>query len=203
LKKLALILAVSLTGLFAHAETTDVPMNMDDVQMSTTDLQPMGGEMNTESLAWACKLGFKGTAKGFKLIFGKFKTVAYGTLTCTSLVKKYVQKVKVEIGHSWIGATAGIGWFKLAGISTTFSVLNCDPSKILGKYITLQANAGIGGGVGAFTAVKIGFPQITMDIALAVLKGFGVQAGIEGMRISAVEDPVETPVPAFVDSAGM
>ena len=196
MKKLALILAVALTGAFAHANTTDVPLN-------TTDLQPMSDEMNAESLGWTCGLKFKGTAKGFKVIIGQFKTVAYGVLKCVSLKSTYTQDVKVVIGHHWVGAVAGFGYFKMAGKSAGFSLLNIDPSRVLGKYLALQANAGIGGGVGAFTAVKVGFPQITMDIALAVLSGVGVQAGIDDMTISAVDEPVETPVPASVDFAEM
>ena len=192
MKKLALILAVSLTGLFAHANTTDV-----------VDVQPMGGEMNAESLAWVCGMKFTGTSKGFKVIIGQFKTVAYGTLKCTSLKKSYTQRVKVEIGHHWIGPTAGIGWFKLAGKAATISLFNCNPDKLLGNYLVAQSEAAIIGGVGAFTAVKVGFPQLAVDISLQLLKGFGVQVGIDKMRISAVSSPVETPLPASSDLADM
>lgn len=197
MKKLALILAVSLTGIFAHANTDSY---IDESEFQT--IQPMGGEMNAESIVWACGMKFSGTSKGFKIIVGKFKTVAYGTLKCTSLHKNYSQKIKIEIGHHWIGPTAGIGWFKLAGKAATFSLLNCDPSKVLGKYLVAQGEAAIIGGVGAFTAVKVGFPQLAVDISLQLLKGFGVQVGIDKMRISAVSDPVETvPEPASVDLA--
>jgi hypothetical protein len=194
LKKLALIVAVSLTGLFAHANT--------DVQAVNEDVTVMNTDMNAESIAWVCGMKFTGTSKGFKIIIGSFKTVAYGTLKCTSLHKNYTQKIKIEIGHHWIGPTAGIGWFKLAGKAATFSLLNCDPSKVLGKYLVAQGEAAIIGGVGAFTAVKVGLPQLAVDISLQLLKGFGVQVGIDKMRISAVSDPVETtPEPSFTDMA--
>jgi hypothetical protein len=97
LKKLALILAVSLAGLYAQANTDAYS---DDAGAML--VQPMGGEMNAESIAWACGMKFTGTSKGFKIIIGSFKTVAYGTLKCTSLHKNYTQKIKIEIGHHWI-----------------------------------------------------------------------------------------------------
>ncbi|MFS4458710.1 hypothetical protein [Bdellovibrio sp. HCB2-146] len=185
MKKLALILAMSLMGAFAHANT---------------DVQTLEGDMNAESIgAWTCGVKFTGTSKGFKIIIGSFKTVAYGTLKCVGLKRTYTQKVKVEIGHHWIGPTAGIGYFKLAGKALEISLLNADPSVILGKYLVAQGEAAIIGGVGAFTAVKVGLPQLALNVSLQLLKGFGVQVGIDKMRISAIHDPVEEPVPYSVD----
>ncbi|UOF01259.1 hypothetical protein [Bdellovibrio reynosensis] len=172
MKKLALILAFSFVGMFAHADTTDLQTNQDEVSAA--------------GRTWVCGLAFKGTSKGLKIIVGHFKTVAYGHLKCKGLLgKTYSQRVMVSIGHHWIGPTAGIGYFKMAGVSSEISLFNKHPEAILGKYLVAQGEAAIIGGVGAFTAVKVGVPQIAANVSLQLLKGFGVQVGIDGLHISA------------------
>nr|BFD60469.1 hypothetical protein CKG001_25760 [Bdellovibrio sp. CKG001]BFD63884.1 hypothetical protein BdHM001_25650 [Bdellovibrio sp. HM001] len=174
MKKLILFLAFGLTGAFAHANTEAVVMN-DEASIAGNRL-------------WACGLAFKGTSKGIKVIVGHFKTVAYGTLKCKSIKgTRYSQDVKVTIGHHWIGPTAGIGYFKLAGASSEVSLFNSSPDVILGKYLVAQGEAAIIGGVGAFTAVKVGLPQLAMNISLQLLHGLGVQVGIDKLTISAID----------------
>ncbi|KHD87582.1 MAG: hypothetical protein OM95_13385 [Bdellovibrio sp. ArHS] len=173
MKKLVMILALSCAGMFANAETTA--------------LQPAGGESHIAGGAWVCGLAFKGTSKGIKVIVGHFKTVAYGTLSCKGVGQKYHQDVKIEIGHHWIGATAGIGYFKLAGVSSEISLFNSSPEVLLGKYAVAQGEAAIIGGVGAFTAVKVGLPQLAFNVSVQLLKGLGVQVGIDKLTISAID----------------
>ncbi|MEK2646332.1 hypothetical protein [Bdellovibrio sp. BCCA] len=173
MKKLAVILALSLAGVFAHAESADSQVQ---------------GDVSINGRAWACGLAFKGTSKGLKVIVGHFSTVAYGTLTCKGLLNKhYSQNVKITIGHHWLGPTVGAGYFKLAGVSSEISLFNSSPSVILGKYKVAQGEAAIIGGVGAFTAVKVGLPQLAFNISLQLLKGVGVQVGIDKLRIEAVD----------------
>lgn len=173
MRKLILVLAVSLVGAFAQANT--------DVQPLDSDASIMGNRL------WACGMTFKGTSKGVKLIVGHFSTVAYGTLKCKSIKGTYYsQDVKLTIGHHWIGATAGVGYFKLAGASSEISLFNSSPDVILGKYLVAQGEAAIIGGVGAFTAVKAGLPQLAFNISLQLLHGLGVQVGIDKLYISAV-----------------
>jgi len=173
MKKLAVILALSLTGLWAHADNQEI--------------QPQG-DVSTNAVGWVCGLAFKGTSKGVKVIVGHFKTVAYGTITCKGVPgKHYSRDVKITIGHHWIGPTAGIGYFKLAGVSSEISLLNCSPEDLLGKYKVAQGEAAIIGGVGAFTAVKVGLPQLAFNVSVQLLKGIGVQVGIDKLTISALD----------------
>lgn len=171
MKKLVLILAIGCLGSFAHADTTE--------------LQPLQDDASINSAGWVCGLAFQGTSKGIKVIVGHFKTVAYGVLKCKGVPgQHFTRDIKITIGHHWIGPTAGIGYFKLAGVSSEFSLLNCSPDKIFGKYAVAQGEAAIIGGVGAFTAVKVGLPQLAFNISLQLLKGIGVQVGIDKLTIS-------------------
>lgn len=174
MKKLILVLALGLTGAFAQASTDAVSMG-DEASISGNRL-------------WACGLAFKGTSKGLKVIVGHFSTVAYGTLKCKSIKgTHYSRDVRVSIGHHWIGPTAGIGYFKLAGVSSEISLFNSSPEVILGKYLVVQGEAAIIGGVGAFTAAKVGLPQLAVNISLQLLHGLGVQVGIDKLTISAID----------------
>ncbi|WP_374033758.1 hypothetical protein ACES2I_13810 [Bdellovibrio bacteriovorus] len=181
MKKLILFLAIGLTGAFAQANTDAVTLE--------NDASIMGNRL------WGCGMTFKGTSKGIKVIVGHFKTVAYGTLHCKSIKgTHYRQDVMVTIGHHWIGATAGIGYFKLKGASSEISLFNSNPDVILGKYLVAQGEAAIIGGVGAFTAVKVGLPQLAMNISLQLLKGLGVQVGVDKLYIEAISEPEVEPI---------
>ncbi len=170
LKRVAFIMAMSLVGFYAQAQ------------------EPMGDVDATAGKVWACGLKFSGTSHGLKVIVGHFKTVGHGTLSCKSVFgESYSRHVNVTIGHHWIGPTAGIGYFKLRGVSSEISLLNHSPNAILGNYLVAQGEAAIVGGVGAFTAVKVGMPQLAVNISLQLLKGFGVQVGIDRLSITAAE----------------
>ncbi len=173
MKKLALLLAFTCFGTFANAE-------VNDLQSSNVELSP-------NAVGWVCGFAFKGTSKGIKVIVKHFKTEAYGVLKCKGVPgQSFTRDVKITIGHHWIGATAGIGYFKLAGVSSEVSLLNCSPDKIFGKYVVAQGEGAIIGGVGAFTAVKVGLPQLAFNISIQLLKGLGVQVGVDKLTITAL-----------------
>lgn len=173
MKKIVMFLVISLVGMFAHAEMQD--------------FEPLSDEVNMSSRLWGCGLAFKGSSKGVKVIVGHFSTVAWGVLKCHGINgKHYSRNVKITIGHHWVGPTVGVGYFKLAGASSEISLFNSSPNVILGRYKVVQADAAIIGGAGAFTAVKVGLPQLAVNISLKLLKGIGVHVGIDKMKIEAV-----------------
>jgi hypothetical protein len=181
MKKLLLVLAVSMTGMFAHAED----MNM--------DMDANGDVVHAES-AWVCGLKFKGTSKGVQVIVGKFSTVAYGTLSCKGIGGTYTRDVMVTMGGKCIGLTAGIGYFKIKGISSEISLFNADPNMLLGKYKTVNGEAAVIVGAGAFTAIKVGLPQLAFAVSVQLVGGFGAKVGIEKMMITEM-NPDTPPQP--------
>lgn len=185
MKKLVLIFVMTFVGAFAHAETD---MQSNDAYDSDMQTQGLIG-------AWVCGMKFRGTSGGVKVIVGKFSTVAYGTLRCVGLGKIYTQKVKVTIGHHFISPTVGAGYFKVYGKAAEVSLLNASPDKLLGKYLVAQGEAAVIVGAGAFTAVKVGLPQLAVEVSLQFLKGFGAQVGIDGMKVQAVSRPHVVPQP--------
>lgn len=174
MKKFILLLVLGLSGMSAHA-------NIDEY--SSGDETHILGER-----LWACGMTFKGTSKGLKFIVGHFTTVAYGTLRCKGIKgTSFVQKVRVSIGHHWIGPTVGIGYFKMLGTSSELSLFNSSPHVILGNYLVAQGEAAIIGGVGMFRAVKVGHPQLAANFSTQLLGGLGVEVGIDKLTISAID----------------
>ncbi|MNL39516.1 hypothetical protein D3C87_1618000 [compost metagenome] len=92
----------------------------------------------------------------------------------------------------------GAGKFRVYGVAKEISLLNSSPEKLLGKYLVAQSEAAVIVGAGAFTAVKVGFPQLAVEVSLQFLKGFGAQVGIEGMKVQAVERPSIVPQPSVI-----
>lgn len=171
MKKLLVILAVGLTGVFAHAQ---------EPVMSTMD-----NDIHAQGRLWVCGMQFKGTAKGFKIIAGHFKSVADGVLSCTSVHgKKWTKNIRVTFGAHCLSPTVGIGYMKYYGLGGEISLFNSDPEVILGKYLAVNADAAVILGAGAFRAVKVGMPQLAVNMSVKLEKGIGVNVGIDHLYIS-------------------
>lgn len=170
MKCLMIMLALTLSGMWAHAESMD--------QMDT-DVNVQG------KLSWTCGLTFTGTSEGVKVILGHFTTEAVGRLKCIDLEGHHFSKdVRVSMGSHWIGPVVGIGHFKFAGVSSEISLFNCSPNVLFGKYLVGHGQGAIIGGAGTFAAVRVKPPEVAMNISLKLLHGFGAQVGIESMTLS-------------------
>ncbi|MGE5086314.1 MAG: hypothetical protein ACM3MG_08460 [Bacillota bacterium] len=171
MKKLLVILAVGLTGVFAHAQ---------EPVMSTMD-----NDIHADGRVWVCGMKFKGTAKGFKIIAGHFKSEADGVISCTNIHgTKWSKNVRIAFGAHCLSPTVGIGYLKYYGISGELSLFNSDPEVILGKYLALNADAAVIFGVGTFRAVKVGMPQLAFNMSIQLEKGLGVSVGLDHLYIS-------------------
>lgn len=186
MKKVAMILALSLFGAFAHAEEVEYPATPEF--QTTPEIQADANDVSANALAWVCGLHFKGSAKGVKIIFGHFKTVAYGTLACTSVFGgHFKRRVMITMGHHWFSPTVGIGYFKYVGAAPEISLFNCSPDRLFGKYKVAEADAAVIAGAGSFTAVKLGLPQIAVAVSLKLIAGLGVHVGIDKMMITPLD----------------
>ncbi len=137
--------------------------------------------------AWVCALGFEGEANGVQILVGHFSTVAYGQLACTDLMGgEYRQDVKITIGTEPIALNLAIGSFEFAGAAAEISLFNNHPTDLLGNYVVVQGRAAFALGAGAFTAVRVGLPNIAVNVSVEVMRGLGLQVGINQMRIEAL-----------------
>lgn len=198
MKKLFLIGMLLFSGMTAKADVVDQDQDLNQIQEMDMDVEMnMSTDMNMMSVedigamagrVWVCGMQFKGTSKGIQLIFGKFKTRAYGTLACASIHgEKFSRKVRIEINSWGIGPTVGIGYFKLRGLSSQISLFNESPEDLLGRYSTTQYEGAVGAGAGYFSAVKLGLPQLSYTVSIQLLGGIGFKVGMEKMRITAVD----------------
>lgn len=142
---------------------------------------------------WVCQIGFKGEAKGFKVLLGKYQFQAAGNMNCVSILGHTVHyPVWLTMKALPLSPGIAIGKYKVYGQSGEISLFNCDPDELLGKYMIAQAHATILGGVGAITAVKLGNPQLALALSINVQKGFGFDLSVNQLRITLREDePVQ------------
>lgn len=138
---------------------------------------------------WVCQMGFKGTASGFKVLFGKYQFHGKGTLNCVSILGHTVSyPINLDMVAKPLSLGVAIGKYKMYGQALEISLFNCDPDELLGKYMIAQTHATIIGGVGAFTAVKLGNPQLALEVSLQFTKGFGLDLSLNQLRISERDD---------------
>ncbi|WP_413559673.1 hypothetical protein [Bdellovibrio sp. HCB209] len=184
MKKLLVVLAVGLAGVVAKAETADMSMMNDDISMQTKRI-------------WTCGMHFKGVSKGVKIIAGKFKTTAYGTIKCVNTHgTKWSRPVKITMGAHCIGPQVGLGWLKFHGVAGEISLFNSDPDVILGKYLATNGDAAVIIGAGSFQAVKVGWPQLALNMSMKLNGGFGVTVGLDHLYISENGgEVIEPPTP--------
>lgn len=192
MRKLFLVGMLLLSGMMAHAQDIETVEGADfDMEMNmSTDVNMMSAD-EIGALAgrvWVCAMNFKGVSKGIQLIVGRFRTKAYGTLHCASIHgEKFSRKIRIDISSYGIGPTVGIGYFKMRGVSSQISLFNERPEDLLGKYSTTMYGGAVGAGVGYFSALKLGLPQLTYNVSVQLLGGLGLKVGMEKMRVTAIK----------------
>lgn len=135
--------------------------------------------------AWACSLNFTGTAKGLKVIVGDYKFSGKGNLLCVSPTGQTADyPVTVTMKAAPLSPQISFGYMQLTGQAVEFSLLNLNPEDILGTYYVAQGQAAIAGGVGVITAVKVGIPDLALQVSLQFARGLGVNLGLNKMTIA-------------------
>ena len=162
---LGLLMMVTSVGLSAKAE------------VSTNELkQPF----------YECALTFKAQGGGIQLIVGSYKLTGRGTIHCKDIAgnEKNIN-VKVTFGGSPVAPNIAIGTFRVAGIATGIGVAS-GPEALLGTYYTVGGRAALIVGAGAVAAVHGGKEAVTMNLAMSLERGIGIQAGFNKMTIEAL-----------------
>lgn len=143
----------------------------------------------TEAPAWVCHLGFKGEAHGFKVLVGNYHYHAKGNLDCVSLTGRTVHyPIKIEMKAKPLSPQIAFGHMELIGQAAEISLLDTTPESIFGSYLVGQGQAAVLGGVGIISATRIEFPAIAMQVSLQFAKGFGVNLGLNKMKITLDQD---------------
>ncbi len=137
-----------------------------------------------EAPAWTCELNFKATAKGVQFILGSYNYKGKGTLRCLSAFGEVDElPIKIKIGSGKIAPRLAIGKTTIYGLSANISLLTGDPENLLGKYRVLNVHGSVFAGAGAFTAVKIGMPSLSLTVSAQVTKGYGLNLGLNTMKL--------------------
>ena len=146
--------------------------------------QLASAQENELGLGWACALRFSGVSQGAQLIIGKFKTEAVGTMSCGNAQgERQERAVRVVMKTKWIAPSIGAGYFEFTGASAQISLLNSNPEVLFGDYIIAQGQIAVIGGVSAMTAIKVGSPQLAVQLSIQANHGIGAQLGFNRMTI--------------------
>ena len=129
-------------------------------------------------------MGFKGTAKGVKILVGSYKFSGKGNLLCVSPTGQTADyPVTVTMNAAPLSPQISLGYMQLSGQAVEFSLFNLNPEDVLGTYYIAQGQAAVAGGVGVITAAKVGLPELALQISLQFARGLGVNLGLNKMHI--------------------
>lgn len=139
--------------------------------------------------AWACNMTFKGKATGVKLIVGKYRFNAAGDLRCISASGvKESYPITLKMKSKFIGPQVSLSKMELTGVATNIALFTNNPKDLLGNYLVAQGQASVIRGVGVLAAAHTDIPAITLNLSLQFTKGFGVNVGIDKLKIELDQD---------------
>lgn len=135
-------------------------------------------------LGWTCAMSFSGQAQGAQFFIGYFKTEAVGVMSCGDIHgNRQERNIRVRMQSKILAPSIGIGYFEFSGLSAQVSLLNANPDVLFGDYLVAQGQAAIIGGASVMTALKVGAPQLSLQISLQANHGLGAQLGVQRMSI--------------------
>ncbi len=149
----------------------------------------LGLQAQADVPAWACNMTFKGQASGIKLIIGKYKLDAQGTLRCVSasgVTESYPITLKAK--SHFIGPQVALGKQSFVGTAANIALFTNNPKDLLGNYAFVHGQATIIRGVGVLAAAHTDIPALTVNLSLQFTKGFGVNLGVEKLVIALDHD---------------
>ena len=143
-------------------------------------------ENRVEKPLWDCALTFQAEGGGIQILVGYYKLEGTGHVRCVDIAgNKQVIPVKVTLGGSPIAPTIAVGHFRVVGLASGVG-LATRPEALLGKYYTVGARAGVVLGAGAQLAVRGGSESVTLNLALNVLEGIGLEVGFNKFKLEAM-----------------
>jgi len=171
MKNLLIVGLMSIMGLTAFTQ--------DNTEMNTSEQVNMQGR-----LVWTCAMDFAGYSRGFQIIIGSYRTAASGNLHCVSdRGEHFDRRIRIVMPGHIISASVGIGHFRFRGTAAEVSLVNRHPRVLFGHYLAGQGEVGVLLGGGAFTAAKVGDPQLALNISTQLLEGTGIQLGFHELTI--------------------
>jgi len=134
----------------------------------------------------SCALTFEAKGGGFQIGVGYFKLQGEGTVRCIGPHgAKEELPVRVTLGGHPLAPRVAIGYFELAGLSTSFG-LNGNIHDVLGHYAMANADAAVGVGVGASFALQNPVNGLNMSLSVSGSIGIGVDVGLSTFTIETL-----------------
>jgi hypothetical protein len=127
---------------------------------------------------------FAGKTEGLQFFIGHFKSEATGVLHCLgSQGAEVEQPIRIIIQNKLLAPAIGAASFEFEGAALELSLLNMSPEVLFGDYWIGQGQLGVGIGLTLLSAVKVGAPQLALQLAIQVNRGVGAHIGFNRMRI--------------------
>jgi hypothetical protein len=137
-----------------------------------------------EAPLWNCSLTFDVAGGGLRLFVGHFKLEGPGEIVCADIVgNTEVLPVYVTIGAAPVAFSFGIGHMRVAGLATGIGIAG-QPSDLLGNYVVGSVRGALVVGAGADMALHASERSLTLNAAVQVVAGAGLNVGFDQMTIA-------------------
>lgn len=134
--------------------------------------------------AWICNLNFQGKSKSVQVFVGKSEFNGAGTIRCLAASGETAEyPITVTMETKPLAPFVGLGKMKLYGEALQIALSTGTPEALLGNYYVAEARAAVGVGAGAIVAVRAGNENLSLTVALQLIKGFGAEVGFRKMKI--------------------
>lgn len=140
-----------------------------------------------EAPIYTCALSFEAKGGGLQIVVGSFKLKGEGAIHCVDVEGNTEEiPVKVTMGGPLVAPNIGFGVFNVRGLATGIG-LSTGPEALLGKYYMVGGRVAWIVGAGANLAVHGGAEALTLNLALSLESGAGLQVGVNRLKIEPLQ----------------
>jgi hypothetical protein len=140
-------------------------------------------QAQVEAPVWNCSLTFDVAGGGLRLLVGQFKLEGPGEIVCADIAGNVENlPVYVTIGAAPVSFSFGIGYMQVAGLATGVGIAG-QPTDLLGTYVVGSVRGALVVGAGADMALHASERSLTLNAAVQVVAGAGLNIGFDQLTI--------------------
>lgn len=140
-------------------------------------------ETQVTAPVWECALTFNVQGGGLKFLVGHFQLEGQGLISCMDVLGNTEQiPVYVTVGGKPLSLSAGIGRMQMVGMASGVGIAG-QPEDLLGDYTIVGVRGSLLVGAGADLALRASHRAITLNMAVQLVSGLGINAGLDNITI--------------------
>jgi Protein of unknown function (DUF992) len=152
-------------------------------------------DTKVSSLLFTCNISFTAHGESVYIGLGYTHLAGKGVLSCYDLLTGASQHINLKVNAMGPGLGLGVTGFDISGAATGLKIAK-DPESLLGRYVSIRANAAVGVGVAASVPIRVSKDDVSINVSVEGLAGLGAGLDFLSVDLEADGKKVIDPAPA-------